>query len=130
MRALVLYLLTLTLLGTAAIACQAITDSTSPITGLEGRVLAGPQCPVVQIDQPCPDKPFRATFDVFDSRERPITRFESDADGFFEVALQPGTYTIIPDEAPLLNARSQQHTVAVQPDSVTHVTLYFDTGIR
>ncbi len=100
-------------------------------TGLTGRVLAGPTCPVVTTDDPCPDRPFSATFDVYDSRERLVTRFQSDAEGFFEVALRPGTYTIIPGEsAPIIHPRTQQQIVKVEPEGMTEVTLTFDTGIR
>ena len=107
-------------------------DRESLDTGLTGRVLAGPTCATVPINQPpCPDRPFRATFDVYNTDEQLVTRFQSDEEGFFEVELQPGTYTIIPDaSAPIINPRTQQHVVMVEPGGLTEVTLTFDTGIR
>ena len=108
-----------------------LTGSGSPDTGLEGRVVAGPQCPVLRDDQPCPDKPFSALFEVFGARDRRVAQFQSNADGHFRVALDPGTYTIVPEaSAPLINPRSQRHDATVHTGGMTQVTLVFDTGIR
>ena len=134
MKSLLFYPLIVAVLGMGILACQwNVTGSEDSVltTGLEGRVLKGPMCPVVRNDQPCPDQPFSAWFDVFDDQEQRVTRFQSDEEGFFEVALRPGTYTIVPDEsAPILQPHIQRQTVTVQPDQITSVTLTFDTGIR
>ncbi len=131
MKSLLLYAL---LLGMGGLACHLDiigSDRSAMTTGLEGRVLKGPMCPGPQPEQGCPDQPFSAWFNVFDDQEKLVTRFQSNEDGFFEVTLLPGTYTLVPDEsAPILRPHIQKRTVTVQPDQITSVTLTFDTGIR
>ncbi|MFQ5569848.1 MAG: hypothetical protein ACE5G0_09250 [Rhodothermales bacterium] len=132
MSPLLRYLLLLTVLGTFVASCELLNRTDDALdAGLEGRVLAGPQCPVVIEGRPCPDKPFRATFEVFDNQEERVTTFQSDDDGYFKVSLLPGIYKIIPDaSAPIINPRIQVKEVTVQAHHFTQVTLLFDTGIR
>lgn len=66
-----------------------------PDTGLQGMVTYGPIQPVCREDEPC-DAPLRARFDV-EQAGRVVARFESDANGRFEVRLLPGSYVVIPD---------------------------------
>ncbi len=129
MKSLLLYAL---LLGMGGLACQwNLTGSEPSATGLEGRVLKGPMCPGPQTAQACPDQPFSAWFDVFDDQKKLVTRFQTDEEGRFEVALRPGVYTLVPDEtAPIIHPHIQQQTVTVQPGGMTTVILNFDTGIR
>ncbi len=129
MKSLLLYAL---LLGMGGLACQwNLTESEPSITGLEGRVLKGPMCPGPQTAQACPDQPFSAWFEVFDDQQKLVTCFETNQDGLFEVALPPGTYTLVPDEsAPIYRPHTQPQIVTVQPDGMTTVILNFDTGIR
>ena len=129
MKSLLLYAL---LLGMGGLACQwNLTGNEPSATGLEGRVLKGPMCPGPQTVQGCPDQPFSAWFEVFDDQEKLVTRFQTHEDGLFEVALRPGVYTLVPDEAaPIIHPHIQQQTVTVQPDGMTTVILNFDTGIR
>ena len=96
-------LLTAVVLGLGTIACQMTTtsesravgaDGESPTTGLEGRTM---------ITAPCPDQPVSASFEVLDVQDKVVARFESDAEGHFSIALQPGVYTIAPAvDAPLI----------------------------
>lgn len=98
-------------------------------TGLQGTVIRGPITPVCTENTPC-DAPFSALFFVLKD-DREVSRFESDTQGGFNVALDPGLYTIIPDSsAPIMHPQQQRQEVEVQSESITHVTLYFDTGIR
>lgn len=105
------------------------TAGTGQAPGLEGQVLHGPVTPTCVPDQPC-DLPFAATFHVQQGGiER--ARFTSDTLGRFALALAPGSYRIIPDEAaPILNPLSQAKDVTVGTTGVTRVRLEFDTGIR
>ena len=132
MKSMFLYTLLIGVLGIGGLGCQLnLTESEPSVTGLEGRVLRGPMCPGPQTPQGCPDQPFSAWFDVFDDQEKHVTRFQTDEDGLFEVALRPGVYTLVPDEsAPILQPHLQRQTVTVQPDQITTVILNFDTGIR
>ena len=99
-------------------------------TGLRGQVLRGPIQPVCQEDEPCEDAPFAATFHVYRGARR-VATFRSGDDGRFEVVLDPGTYTVVPDaDAPLLAPEQQRQEVVVEADGVTEVTLRYDTGIR
>lgn len=136
MKSLLLCALLIGALGIGTSACQWNVIGSDPsasemATGLEGRVLKGPMCPVARDDQSCPDQPFIAWFDVLDDEEKPVARFQTDEEGRFSVALKPGTYTLVPDDAaPIIQPLTQINIVTVQPDQITSVILTFDTGIR
>jgi hypothetical protein len=119
------------LLTLAGAACSTATTYFGPgDTGLRGQVLRGPIQPVCHQGEPCDDAPFAATFHVY-REERHITTFRSRDDGRFEVALNPGSYTIVPGaDAPIIAPESQGQEVEVGTDGITEVTLRFDTGIR
>ncbi|HXF37339.1 MAG TPA: carboxypeptidase-like regulatory domain-containing protein [Actinomycetota bacterium] len=97
-------------------------------SGIRGRVLAGPQCPVVVEGSPCPDRPFvglvRATSDGRTAEAR------TDQEGRFSLPVPPGRWTVSavvegggpPTPIPV--------TVRVQPGAYVRVTLEVDTGIR
>ena len=105
-------------------------DGTTSTSGIEGTVLMGPICPVQTYPNSCPDEPFSALFHVFDQAGTEVTTFQSDEQGQFRVALSPGEYTIIADEAAPLHPKRQSENVTVTSGSFTLVTLVFDTGIR
>lgn len=110
------------------IACSAAATP-SPDTGIEGQVLIGPMCPVVQPGTPCPDQPYQATIAVLDKNGRPVTQFQSDAQGRFLVSLAPGTYTLRPGSSDGIT-RAGEQTVAVVSGQYTQVTITYDSGIR
>jgi hypothetical protein len=105
------------------------TEGVGQGPGLEGQVLRGPVTPTCAPDHPC-DLPFAATFHIQQNGiER--ARFTSDTLGHFAIALAPGSYRIIPDDAaPVMDPGSQAKDVAVGTSGVTRVRLEFDTGIR
>ena len=121
-------------LALLAVACGGDPVSGPPeSSGIEGVVLLGPLCPVVQAGSPCPDKPFVATVDVFTAdRSRKVTTFTSDAEGRFRVGLLPGEYYIDPlppdPRSPL--PRGAPQTVVVENMKWAQVTITYDTGIR
>jgi hypothetical protein len=100
-------------------------------TGIEGQVLIGPMCPVVQQGQECPDQPYQATMTILTSEGRKVTQFNTDADGRFRLPLAPGNYILHPQ-----TSLNQPMSVAVeQPFSVvegqfTQIKVTFDSGIR
>jgi hypothetical protein len=102
-------------------------------SGITGRAVLGPICPVNREDTPCPDRPHggarlriivRATGDV-------AATVTADDEGRFRVPLAPGEYVVDagPTEGrPLPFAKPVD--VTVRPGEYTHVTVAFDTGIR
>jgi hypothetical protein len=102
-------------------------------SGITGRAVLGPTCPVEREDTPCPDRPYggarlriteRGTGDV-------AATVTAGDEGRFRVPLAPGEYVVDaePTEGrPLPFAKPVD--VTVRPGEFTHVTLSFDTGIR
>lgn len=115
-------------LALAAVACGRPAAPGSSGAGIEGRTLAGPQCPVERPDSPCPDAPIAAEVRVLrDGKE--VTRFTTGADGRFRVPLAPGAYEL----QPVSTARfpvGKPSQVTVSPGRYTQVDVTFDTGIR
>jgi hypothetical protein len=100
-------------------------------SGIEGRALAGPTCPVVTVNDPsCDDRPVAgATLIILDARGTEVARLVTDANGHFAVALPSGPYVIEPQPVDgfFRTAESVQATVA---DGVLTVDIGYDTGIR
>ena len=117
------YFLTLTL---SACASSAANTTTS---GVEGQALIGPMCPVMQIGNPCPDKPFQATITVLDKSRRKVIDFQSDAQGNFKVGLKPGTYILVPASTNAMT-RAPEQTVTVIEGQFIRVAIHYDSGIR
>jgi hypothetical protein len=101
--------------------------------GIRGEVLIGPMCPVVQPDQPCPDKPFEASIEIRgqDIRGDHLT-IRSGKDGRFRVKLAPGKYKLTPISP---NPGAPPHapppqSVMVESGKYTRVTIRYDSGMR
>lgn len=109
-------------------ACGSI-PTPAPTAGIEGHVLIGPMCPVIQADTPCPDQPYQAKLLIQDSRGRPVAEFETDALGQFRLPLPPGDYVILP-QSPDGFTRAPQQPVTVAAGAFTQVTITYDSGIR
>lgn len=108
-----------------------IAPSPTPSGGIEGYVTEGPMCPgpVPVEGNTCPDKPYQTTISVLDSRNKPITQFQTDASGYFKIYLSPGTYVIHPAPGnPLPHAGDQ--SVVVTDGQFTQITIMYDTGMR
>ena len=104
----------------------------SPHSGVRGRVLLGPQCPVVQAGSPCPDKPVAAEVQVFEvGSDDWVTRTDSGEDGRFRIDLEPGSYELLPvvSEAGGL-PYGKRVQVTVESGKHSRVTLSLDSGIR
>ena len=67
-----------------------------PQSGVAGLVTLGPNCPVIQQDNPCPDTPFEAELVITTSEGVEVTRTSSGTDGRYRVAVVPGEYVIVP----------------------------------
>jgi hypothetical protein len=117
--------------ATIALLAACGSDSQETLsTGLTGLVVRGPMQPVCQVDQPCEDAPFSATFEVYRGSMR-VARFRSDTLGVFTVGLAPGPYRVVPGpDAPIPDPAGQAKDVVVGSMGYTTVEFSFDTGIR
>jgi hypothetical protein len=99
-------------------------------SGLEGSVTIGPTCPVVQLNNPCTDKPYQATLTVLDaSGKKVLVTFQTDANGAFHIPLAPGIYLLRPKTSGRYpSAHDQPFTV--QAGEFTRLTVTYDSGIR
>jgi hypothetical protein len=100
-------------------------------TGIQGRVLAGPVCPVVTLNDPsCNDRPVSgATIIILDARGTEVARLLTDSDGRYGVTLPAGQYTIEPQPVEGFMHIAEPVAVTVG-NGVASVDLAFDTGIR
>ena len=97
--------------------------------GIEGLALLGPRCPVVRLDDPCPDLPHEASIEIRNGKGDIVTRIRSGEDGRFVVGLRPGLYLLVPESGDPFPVASEQE-VEVVANVYTQVTVSFDTGIR
>jgi hypothetical protein len=98
-------------------------------SGIEGRVLLGPQCPVVTAASPCPDKPVSAEVVAMRLADRETFSARSGRDGHFRLALPPGTYQV----QALVTAGAmfaKPVSVTVSTGDFVRVDVLLDTGIR
>jgi hypothetical protein len=100
-------------------------------SGVRGRVLAGPTCPVERPGDPaCLPRPVVAIVTVSTTRHRVIRRIRSGADGRFALTLAPGAYVLEP-RAPSGRLPSGRPVVIhVRSGRTLRVVLSMDTGIR
>jgi hypothetical protein len=116
----------------ALVACaKAGAGGTARDSGIDGKVVLGPQCPVVSLESPCPDKPFEADVKVVNRSGDVVATAHSGKDGRFSVRVGPGRYTLKP-VSPNQNGFpiGKEVSVSVRPHHFTGVTVTFDTGIR
>jgi hypothetical protein len=98
-------------------------------SGIEGQVLLGPMCPVVQQGQECPDQPYQATLTVKSLDGVQITQFQTDEQGRFQVPLVPGQYILHP-ESPNGLPFAEDRSFVVETGKYTQLTVNYDSGIR
>ena len=120
----------------SVVACVAVvlacgcgmSSAAKPASGIVGRVMIGPTCPVERPGQSCV-RPYATNIKVLGAaRHHPVMTFESTSDGRFRVALSPGRY-ILEDEKPGL-PRLSPRAVTVHRSVFTRVVLMFDSGLR
>ena len=98
-------------------------------SGIEGQVLSGPMCPVVQQGQECPDGPYQATLTVNSPSGVQIAQIQTDVQGHFKIPLVPGNYILHP-ESPDGIASAADQAFVVETDHFTQLTVHYDNGIR
>jgi hypothetical protein len=108
-----------------------IVPSTPPLSGIEGYVTIGPMCPgpVAIGDTRCLDQPYQAMIIIFDTHQKEVSRFQTDAAGYFKITLEPGTYTLHPESDKVL-PRAADQTITVAANQFTQVSVMYDTGMR
>jgi hypothetical protein len=107
------------------------TSPTTPSSGIEGYVTAGPICPgPVRIDDPgCQDQPYKAMITILDINNNQVKQFQTDDLGYFSIPLEPGTYILHPEsDRPMPSASDQ--TIDVKTGQFTQILINYDTGIR
>lgn len=111
-----------------------IPPPVSVATGqVQGTVLAGPACPVMNVDKPCPDKPIATTLALYDTRQGVFVKtIQSAKDGTFTDTLPEGNYRLehyeAADTPPLPRISPTEFSVIA--GQTTQVTVHADTGIR
>lgn len=122
------FALALVLLAGAVVSCGGDGAGTGT-SGIRGQALAGPQCPVMTEDSPCPDLPWEGTVLAIDAQTGDEFTVVTDSEGRFELSLEPGTYEVsITSESSPPFAKPQ--SVVVEPGSFTEIVVSVDTGIR
>ena len=111
------------------LATCSIYNPTPRGSGIEGQVLIGPMCPVVQQEQGCPDQPYQATLTVNSPSGLQIVQVQTDVQGHFRVPLVPGNYILHP-ESPDGVAFAGDQAFVVEAGRYTQLTVNYDSGIR
>ena len=107
------------------------TTPAAAVSGVHGHITIGPMCPVMRIDQPCPDRPFQATLEVRNISGALIARIDSTADGAYMLPLPPGKYVMEPQMATAVRLPSAgAHPFEVHSSAWTSRDIPFDSGIR
>jgi hypothetical protein len=110
------------------LATCSIYNPTPRGSGVEGQVLIGPMCPVVQGDE-CPDGPYPATLTVVNPSGIQIAQVRADDEGHFRIPLVPGEYILHP-ESPDGVASAGDQAFVVETGRYTQLTITYDSGIR
>jgi hypothetical protein len=99
--------------------------------GIQGRVLVGPTCPVVTLNDPsCNDRPVAgATVVVLNAQGAEIARLVTDSAGHYIVTLPSGPYSIEPQPVDGAMRAAEPVAVTVAQGFLT-VDLLYDSGIR
>src|SRR5215208_7576976 len=108
------------------LATCSIYNPTPRGSGIEGQVLIGPMCPVVQDGQECPDQPYQATLTVNSPNGVQIVQFQTDDQGRFNVPLVPGEYILHPESPNGIPSAGQQSFI-VQTGQYTQLTINYDS---
>ena len=117
------------------LACGVAADDQPPASGIAGRVVAGPTCPVETVPpQPgCEPRPLAVTLRIHPlGSPTPVVYVHSGTDGRFRVRLAPRTYVLKalrPGES-AFPIPPPPRRVKVEPARFTFVQIYYDTGIR
>jgi hypothetical protein len=98
-------------------------------SGVEGKVTAGPTCPVERPDEPCPPRPVETDLQLRRADGTQAATGRSDSDGRFRIDAPAGRYTLTADYPPGPGGCSPVE-VRVERGQYTPADIDCDTGIR
>jgi len=116
-------------------ACGAASAASSSPSGIAGRTLAAPTCPVEMVppDPTCAPRAISVTIRISAvGRRAPVEVVHSGSDGRFRVRLPAGSYEVSPQRragSPYPRPPAP-FRVRVSRGRFTYSTVYYDTGIR
>jgi hypothetical protein len=127
--------LSLVLIGVALslVACAdaaTVGGSGTGAAGIQGKVLLGPMCPVVEVGSPCPDRPIEADITVTSLDGKVVATGHSGKDGDYRISLPPGSYTVTAERPDGQFGAGKPVTVKVTADTYVRLNLLVDSGIR
>ncbi|MEJ2616008.1 MAG: hypothetical protein P8Z35_13705 [Ignavibacteriaceae bacterium] len=100
-------------------------------TGLKGQVFISPVSPVSE--KGIVNKvPYEASLIFISSNNETIRKIQTEEDGKFEVALDAGKYTIIPESITKTGSYpiGEQKDIIIKSGEIAFVEIDFDSGIR
>ena len=99
-------------------------------SGINGAVFRGPMCPVMRVDEPCPDAPYATVVTLYRANTSFVfASIKSDAQGKFQFNIPSGDYVVNAVNEGISKTCGDVH-VTVGPDTVENITISCDTGIR
>jgi hypothetical protein len=100
-------------------------------SGVTGTSVVDGGCPVVHIDEGCPDRPMPAHLTVTQGNSTVLASAETSPDGNFWIPLAPGSYTMTPtNTSGSILPSSRPISLDVHEREFTTVTVRFDSGVR
>jgi hypothetical protein len=108
-------------------ACAAATTTSATDSGIQGKAIYGPTCPVQRVGGPSCQHPYAGEI-VIRQGDHSVATTRSATDGTFRVALPPGAYTVSSAGTGLPIVKP--FDVTVKPHTFTTITVMFDSGIR
>lgn len=117
-----------------ALALGACAPSEGPVgdlpgSGIRGRVVVAPTCPVETEGSPCAPRAV-ATSVAIESVEGDLRRVETEADGGFSVVLPPGRYRVSAEPPTGTTFVPRTITVLVEAGRFRRVTVVLDSRLR
>jgi hypothetical protein len=130
MKRLAILTIGLSLVLTACADAAIVGASGNGASGIQGKVLLGPMCPVQQVGSPCPDKPIKADITVTDANGKTVATAHSDADGTYRIPLPSGSYTVVAKRPDDSFGFGKPVNVEVSAGTFVQLNLLVDSGIR
>lgn len=122
-------ILGLVLVAFVVLSCAQPGGPVGGTSGIRGRVVSFPTCPVQTEASPCPSKPVATTV-VVESEAGEITRVDTGSDGTFRAPLDPGRYLVSAQPPPGSDLVPRPHPVTVGADGYRRVTVVLDSRLR
>lgn len=100
-------------------------------SGISGQVTAGPSCPIVRSDTPCPDRPLQTVVTIYRARNpgQVYATVKTDTQGAYTISLPPGDYVATAGAGSTV-PRCNPVSISVGPSGYARGNISCDTGIR